>query len=104
MKQFTYAIYDQLGIHARPAGLLVKAAKELDITITMYFAAVGVFLAILPIITDTVVVLLDISSETICKSELWPLPSVPARIRMMNKSLEWKSPLVVRNRSYLPGI
>lgn len=28
MKQFTYTITDPVGIHARPAGLLVKAAKE----------------------------------------------------------------------------
>ena len=27
MKNFTYAITDPLGIHARPAGLLAKAAK-----------------------------------------------------------------------------
>ncbi len=27
MKEFTYTIKDELGIHARPAGLLVKAAK-----------------------------------------------------------------------------
>ncbi|HIX59536.1 MAG TPA: HPr family phosphocarrier protein [Candidatus Blautia gallistercoris] len=27
MKQFTYTITDEVGIHARPAGLLVKAAK-----------------------------------------------------------------------------
>lgn len=27
MKSFTYTIKDQLGIHARPAGLLVKEAK-----------------------------------------------------------------------------
>lgn len=26
MKEFTYKIKDELGIHARPAGLLVKAA------------------------------------------------------------------------------
>lgn len=30
MKTFEYTIKDELGIHARPAGLLVKAAKELD--------------------------------------------------------------------------
>ena len=30
MKQFTYVINDPIGIHARPAGLLVKAAKALD--------------------------------------------------------------------------
>ncbi len=35
MKQFTYTITDPVGIHARPAGLLVKAAKSLDSTITI---------------------------------------------------------------------
>lgn len=35
MKQFTYTITDPSGIHARPAGLLVKAAKGLDSTITI---------------------------------------------------------------------
>ena len=28
MKQFTYTIKDELGIHARPAGLLAKKAKS----------------------------------------------------------------------------
>ena len=27
MKEFTYLVTDELGIHARPAGLLVKLAK-----------------------------------------------------------------------------
>ena len=31
MKQFTYTITDPIGLHARLAGLLVKAAKELDV-------------------------------------------------------------------------
>ena len=36
MKQFTYTITDPLGIHARPAGLLAKAAKAYaDTTITI---------------------------------------------------------------------
>ena len=35
MKQFSYVITDPLGIHARPAGMLVKAAKDLDSTITI---------------------------------------------------------------------
>ena len=35
MKQFTYTITDPVGIHARPAGLLVKAAKELDSAVTV---------------------------------------------------------------------
>ena len=30
MKQFEYVIKDELGVHARPAGLLVKAAKEFE--------------------------------------------------------------------------
>ena len=32
MKKFTYTIKDDLGIHARPAGLLVKTAKNLGIS------------------------------------------------------------------------
>lgn len=35
MKQFAYTITDPVGIHARPAGLLVKAAKALESTITI---------------------------------------------------------------------
>ena len=35
MKQFTYIIQDNVGIHARPAGLLAKAAKALDSVVTV---------------------------------------------------------------------
>ncbi len=35
MKQFQYTIKDPVGIHARPAGLLAKAAKGLDSAITI---------------------------------------------------------------------
>ena len=35
MRQFQYTITDPVGIHARPAGLLVKAAKALDSTVTV---------------------------------------------------------------------
>ena len=35
MKKFVYTITDAVGIHARPAGLLVKEAKALDSTITL---------------------------------------------------------------------
>ena len=35
MKQFEYTIADPVGIHARPAGLLVKAVKALDSTVTI---------------------------------------------------------------------
>lgn len=35
MKSFTYLIQDEMGIHARPAGLLVKTAKRFKSTITL---------------------------------------------------------------------
>lgn len=36
MKQFEYTIHDPLGIHARPAGMLVKEAKAFaDTTVTI---------------------------------------------------------------------
>lgn len=35
MKSFNYTIKDELGIHARPAGMLVKTAKALDSAITI---------------------------------------------------------------------
>lgn len=33
MKQFAYTVTDKLGIHARPAGDLVKLAKEFNSTV-----------------------------------------------------------------------
>lgn len=35
MKSFSYTIKDETGIHARPAGLLVKKAKEFESVITL---------------------------------------------------------------------
>lgn len=35
MKEFKYVIKDEVGIHARPAGLLVKKAKEFSDKITI---------------------------------------------------------------------
>lgn len=35
MQKFTYVVKDELGIHARPAGLLVKEAKNFASTITL---------------------------------------------------------------------
>ena len=35
MKQFQYTITDEMGIHARPAGLLVKKAGEFASTVTI---------------------------------------------------------------------
>ena len=33
MKTFTYTVKDELGIHARPAGMLVKEAKKYESTV-----------------------------------------------------------------------
>ncbi|WP_312692128.1 HPr family phosphocarrier protein [Caproiciproducens sp.] len=33
MKEFSYSIRDEMGIHARPAGMLVKEAKKYDSSI-----------------------------------------------------------------------
>lgn len=35
MKKFDYTIKDEVGIHARPAGLLVKEAKKYESRITV---------------------------------------------------------------------
>lgn len=35
MKQFNYTIKDEIGIHARPAGLLAKTAKGFESEITI---------------------------------------------------------------------
>ena len=35
MKQFNYVITDEIGIHARPAGLLAKEAKAFSSKITI---------------------------------------------------------------------
>lgn len=35
MKEFTYAITDPIGIHARPAGRLAKKVAESDSTVTI---------------------------------------------------------------------
>ena len=35
MKRFEYVIKDEVGIHARPAGLLVKEAKKYESKITI---------------------------------------------------------------------
>ena len=35
MKEFTYVIKDEIGIHARPAGMLAKLAKTFESKITL---------------------------------------------------------------------
>lgn len=36
MKTFTYTIRDEVGIHARPAGMLVNKAKEFECAVTVH--------------------------------------------------------------------
>lgn len=36
MKEFSYTITDSVGIHARPAGLLAKKAKEFESVVTIH--------------------------------------------------------------------
>lgn len=36
MKEFQYKIIDEIGIHARPAGLLVREAKKFESNIIIY--------------------------------------------------------------------
>ena len=36
MKEFTYKICDEVGIHARPAGLLVKLAANFSSSVTLH--------------------------------------------------------------------
>lgn len=39
MKKFTHTVQDQLGIHARPAGQLVKKATQFSSDITLSFGS-----------------------------------------------------------------
>ena len=49
MKEFTYVIKEELGLHARPAGLLVKEAKKFQSATTAKgkTAAAGKLIAIM---------------------------------------------------------
>ncbi len=42
MREFEYTIKDELGIHARPAGLLVNTAKQFESNITIQKGATSV--------------------------------------------------------------
>lgn len=35
MKSFCYVIKDEIGLHARPAGMVAKAAKDLDAAVSI---------------------------------------------------------------------
>ena len=46
MKQFTYVVTDEIGIHARPAGLLVKEAKQFQSTVMLGPARAVLFIVV----------------------------------------------------------
>ena len=70
MKSFTYQIKEKLGLHARPAGMLVKKAKEYKSVITLEKSGSTVNLTKLMAVMsmgvkcgDTVTVIIDGSDE-----------------------------------------
>ena len=77
MKTFTYTIQDEVGIHARPAGLLAKKAKEFQSTITLEKDGKSVNLTKLMAVMgmgeeqgDTVTVAIDGTDEETAFAEL----------------------------------
>ena len=75
MKTFTYTIQDEVGIHARPAGLLAKKAKEFQSTITMEKGGKSVNLTKLMAVMgmgcgDTVTVSVDGADEETAFAEM----------------------------------
>lgn len=77
MKQFTYIITDELGIHARPAGLLVRKAKTFssDIELTCKGKTISMkkliaLMALSPKKDDAVIVSITGSDEDIAVQEL----------------------------------
>ena len=77
MKTFEYTIKDELGIHARPAGMLAKTAKALDseISITKGEKTVGAvkLIALMGLgvkCGDTITVTVNGKDETRAKAEM----------------------------------
>ena len=77
MKSFEYVIKDSLGIHARPAGMLVKEVKKYEskITITKYGKEVDVskLMALMALAVkcgDNVTVTCDGADEDVALTEM----------------------------------
>ena len=73
MKEFTYVIKEELGLHARPAGLLVKEAKKFQSATTLAAkgktAAAGKLIAIMGMGVkqgDTVTIKVEGDDEAAC--------------------------------------
>lgn len=75
MKEFTYVITDEVGLHARPAGLLAKEAKKYQSTITLHAngkeAVASKLMAVMGVKKDdTVQVCIEGDDEEIAAQEL----------------------------------
>ena len=77
MKTFTYTIQDEVGIHARPAGLLAKKAKEFQSTITLEKGGKSVNLTKLMAVMglgikqgETITVTVEGEDETVAAEEI----------------------------------
>ena len=69
MKEFTYVIKEELGLHARPAGLLVKEAKKFQSATTLAAkgktAAAGKLIAIKNVTENNDLMIIEKSGLTI---------------------------------------
>lgn len=73
MKKFEYTVKDELGIHARPAGMLAKEAKKYKSTITLTKDGKDVnilkLMALMGLAVkcgDTVIVTIEGEDEDVC--------------------------------------
>ena len=78
MKEFTYVIKEELGLHARPAGLLVKEAKKFQSATTLAAkgktAAAGKLIAIKSVTDENDLMIINKSGLTIRipVGDCWP--------------------------------
>lgn len=101
MKQFSYVIKDEIGLHARPAGLLAKEAKKYQSTVTLSCkgksAAASKLMAIMGMGVkhgDNVEVTVEGADEDTAAAELQKFSVRTSRRRPVRQSLEgrkWKN-------------
>ena len=70
MKEFTYTITDPNGIHARPAGLLVKQLKAFKSTVTIFKGDKNVDMKKLLALGDAVTIKVEGEDEEACAAAL----------------------------------
>lgn len=101
MKQFSYIIKDEIGLHARPAGLLAKEAKKYQSTVTLSCkgksATASKLMAIMGMGVkhgDNVEVTIEGADEDTAAAELQKFSVRTSRRRLARQSLEgrkWKN-------------